>query len=391
MLRLLDRAPAAATPIRAKALCFAGTASLYSRRIEEGRRLLESGLAAFRELGDGGGVAKALGWLGHVHRDMGDYVGARACFEEGLRIARQIGDPLEIAGQLGLQGMMAVAEGDYRAARAHFEESVCFYDKIEERETGTWAVNNLGRTLTILGEAVKARPLLEECLAAGRRTGSRFLTAGGLLGLGRITFHLGDLPRARCCIHEALCLFREMAWDTNTMESLNLLAAIARVEEDPERARALYEESLTVERRAPGAKSPVHALVQRGDALIGLGDLCLEAGDAAIACSYYQATLQLETKVPNPVVVAGCLEGLAGVARAKGCPERAAKLLGAASGLREASGAVILPYRRAEHEHLLESVKADLGDAWFAAAWAEGQAMSPEEAVTVALQDHTDA
>jgi hypothetical protein len=81
------------------------------------------------------------------------------------------------------------------------------------------------------------------------------------------------------------------------------------------------------------------------------------------------------------------LEGLAAVAVAQAQSERAARLFGAAEGLREAMGAPLPSADRAEHDRSVTAAHTALGKAAFASAWAEGRAMPLEEAVRVALEE----
>ena len=79
--------------------------------------------------------------------------------------------------------------------------------------------------------------------------------------------------------------------------------------------------------------------------------------------------------------MAVCLEGLAGVAAAQGQPVGAARLFGAAAALRGAIGAPMEPARRAAYERHLAATRAQLTEEAFATAWAEGRALTPEQAV----------
>jgi hypothetical protein len=45
------------------------------------------------------------------------------------------------------------------------------------------------------------------------------------------------------------------------------------------------------------------------------------------------------------------------------------------------------PSQRAEYERQIAAARSRLGDSAFAAAWAEGQAMSLEEAVAYAVEE----
>jgi hypothetical protein len=75
------------------------------------------------------------------------------------------------------------------------------------------------------------------------------------------------------------------------------------------------------------------------------------------------------------------LEGFAHVAGAEGDAERAARLFGAAEALREALGAPLPPVERAHYDRSVAATRAALGEEAFAAAWAEGRALSLEQAI----------
>ena len=66
-------------------------------------------------------------------------------------------------------------------------------------------------------------------------------------------------------------------------------------------------------------------------------------------------------------------------------PDRAARLLGAVEALREAIGAPLPPAQRGEIDRVTAAMRDALGEETFAAAWAEGGAMTPDQAVAHAL------
>lgn len=79
------------------------------------------------------------------------------------------------------------------------------------------------------------------------------------------------------------------------------------------------------------------------------------------------------------------LEGFAGLAAAQARPQRALRLAGAAASLREAIGAPLSPTEHARLEHRLEAARQTLSEAVGTELWAEGRAMTLEQASTYAL------
>ncbi len=88
------------------------------------------------------------------------------------------------------------------------------------------------------------------------------------------------------------------------------------------------------------------------------------------------------------IVALGCLEGLASLAYHQGHLRRAATLLGAVEASHAALGRPrYSPASQIKHEERVASTRAGLGEATFATAWAEGRAMTLEQAIEYALAD----
>jgi hypothetical protein len=77
------------------------------------------------------------------------------------------------------------------------------------------------------------------------------------------------------------------------------------------------------------------------------------------------------------------LAGLGAVAARRDQPLRAARLFGAVDAICASSGLVLT--FQSEHEQRVDELRLALGEERFAAAWAEGRAMSAAEAAADAL------
>jgi hypothetical protein len=82
----------------------------------------------------------------------------------------------------------------------------------------------------------------------------------------------------------------------------------------------------------------------------------------------------------SPDLMAACLEIIGAIAAEQGYGDRAARLFGAANRLREELGTTLPPFERELNERALAAVHRQLGEAAYAAAWAEGRAMTIAEA-----------
>jgi tetratricopeptide (TPR) repeat protein len=154
---------------------------------------------------------------------------------------------------------------------------------------------------------------------------------------------------------------------------------VAEQQGDYERATALLEEGLALARQS-GGRYAIPGMQQ------SLGDVALRRGDCLRAAALYKESLILQRGVGDKPGITRCLEGLAAVACARRHYGEGTRILGAAEALRESTGFQPAPFEQADHDHLVVSVRAALGESAFAAAWAEGRAMTLEQAIEYALE-----
>ncbi|MBI1742494.1 tetratricopeptide repeat protein [Candidatus Acetothermia bacterium] len=167
-----------------------------------------------------------------------------------------------------------------------------------------------------------------------------------------------DYARARTCLDEALPIFREIGKNQDIANTLYNLGEVARRQTDYAQARTRYEEALAIGREIDHKR--------------------------------------------HRVVLAEGLEGIAKLAQTHGRMEQAARLFGAAEALREAISAPISPdaihrthqgWRktgRVDYDHVVALTKAALGEDTFTKAWAQGRAMTLEQAIDYALDTTKD-
>lgn len=143
---------------------------------------------------------------------------------------------------------------------------------------------------------------------------------------------------------------------------------------DDVRAATRYEEALALF-RGLGDRRGVAA------ALDNLGNVAQERAEPARAAALLGESLALFDEIGDPTGVANTLEALATTAGAWLDPARTARLFAAADALREAIETPVPMNKRVEHERDVADVRARLGEAGFAAAWAVGRALRWERAI----------
>jgi hypothetical protein len=127
-----------------------------------------------------------------------------------------------------------------------------------------------------------------------------------------------------------------------------------------------------------------------------LGDAARLEGDAAGALERYSESLEAAqaaarrpaNKIPgerHSAECAACLRGIAATLSRSGREEQATRLLGAAEALAEAVGATLPAAARAAYHDQIDALRRSLGEEPFAAAWAEGRALTLAQAIDAAL------
>jgi non-specific serine/threonine protein kinase len=153
---------------------------------------------------------------------------------------------------------------------------------------------------------------------------------------------------------------------------------VARYQGDYRQALDLEHEGLALARASGDQWGIAHALKNLSRAHLFLG----HHRQAKMDC---EASLALFRELGGTWGTHFCLEVLAALEGAANQPARAARLLGAADGLRERFGLALAPAERVEYLRIEATAVGGAGQEWFAAARAEGHAMPLSDSVAYAL------
>jgi non-specific serine/threonine protein kinase len=237
----------------------------------------------------------------------------------------------------------------YWLMRGRQSEGRLLMEQTLERDGGDLPARLRARALDALavcmygsGDDERLMAVSKESAAHSRRSGDAQGEARGLGMMGFAALQLGQLERAQRLLEEALKGFRkhEDAWTAARM--LNHLA-VAPLRRGEHRRAARY------------AKGTLALTGQTGDRLAAqtalqiLAQAALASGEHQEASRYFQASLAVASELADRVNAAYCMQGLAATAE----PDRAARLLGAAEGLLEATAIPL--YAWTDHEMHLES------------------------------------
>jgi DNA-binding CsgD family transcriptional regulator/tetratricopeptide (TPR) repeat protein len=260
---------------------------------------------------------------------------------------------------------------------ALIEEALALFREIGDREFVAWSFYTLAYLYSLGGEYVRARTLMEESLARHKELGNKRGIAFSLIHLAQINFvSQSDQATMPVLLDESLTLFTELDDKDGLALSGSLRGQIALSQGDTAQAHSLLEESLMLYRVMGSRQGIAQSLCQ-------LARAATIQGDDVTAYNLYEEGMAIAREMNLKRLIASCLEGLAEVGAIQGKFVWAAQLWGAAEVLREAVSVPIPFVDCANYEQAVTAVRSQLGEKVFAAAWAQGRTMTPEQAITM--------
>jgi hypothetical protein len=198
--------------------------------------------------------------------------------------------------------------------------------------------------------------------------------------LGGVAREQEDFGAARAWFSEGLALARQIGFTDMIAGILHAWAELDLLEGDDAAARLHWEEAVDVF-RASGNKRLLAC------ALHGQGYVAQHAGDVAGMVTNFGEALALFHELEMPGGIDICLAGFAAVAVKQVRPERAGRLFGGGvcAAARSGGGPRWLAHQM-EIERNIARARTQVHEATFAAAWAEGEAMSMEQAIAYAME-----
>jgi tetratricopeptide (TPR) repeat protein len=188
----------------------------------------------------------------------------------------------------------------------------------------------------------------------------------------------GDYPRARRALCEAADIFEQLGDRSGAAWSISQQGDIARAICDLPAARALYESALAAFRAAGDQWGTARSLTD-------LAHIDGEQGAHAAARAGYREALEIFAALGHRRGVARALEGYACLALAEGHASRSLKLAAAAAHLRRLISAPLHVADQSRLDRKLLPAWNSLSEFEGKQAWAEGSAMSLEEAMRYSL------
>ncbi len=361
---------------------------------------------------------KALIGMAMLATDQGAFEEASTACAQAVALASEHGKPRDLVAALNAQGRLARVQDRYADAVGPHEEALSIACEIGDRAGEAGALVGMASALSLTGDIERGSLFVEDALAVFRELGDKGGLAGALHGQALQALSRGEYGTAEKVGNEALSLFRALDDTGQTAESLWMLGIAAQKQGNYDRAAPLLEESVILRRDRgdergaaasqgtlglvalnqgdiPGARVQLTEALKtlqqhedrwgQGMTLTFLGHVELAAGDAPCAQTLFRDSIMHFRAIANHLYLSWCMEGLAGVAAARGEWERAARLCGARKGLSESLGSAVSSAYPAGYALMQRNVRKVLGEEGFAEASAAGERLSLEETLAEAL------
>ena len=313
-------------------------------------------------------LSQLLGWRAQAACLAGDLITARLAAEEGRDLAQAVGNRFGVRLCRTWLGYAQTLEGDLVAATAAFDELVSEAEAEQD-------VVVLVSSLVAQGRALAHRGQTKAALAAANAAIEASDTLGGVLaGLGHTVLATAALAEGDvAAAQEATDVFPRYLSAPYKAMTAELTAQIALARGDVTAACAWADDAVNVMRGC----HLMLALTTRVRVAIAQGERERAERDAHDA-------LEIATGSHAHLGLPDIFECLAELACEAGSCRQAARLFGAAHGIRTRMGVVRFKVWDAGYEAAMAAVRDALGDEDFDSAWAEGAALSTGEAIAYA-------
>jgi DNA-binding CsgD family transcriptional regulator len=316
-------------------------------------------------------LSQILGWQTYVAILAGDPIEARAAGEEGLALADATGDRFmsRFCRSWGIATTRSMA-GDLTGAIEQYREIMAEADADGDAIHAFLGRIGLGHGLAAVGETTAAHANAEAAVEIAPDL-SPFLEAYAYAPLAVAALAAGDLAAAEKA--------SDTAWQRMGIQlehataNVNPLAEIALARGDLTAARRWADDSVSMMTGWHLAR----ALATRARVAIAQGELERAERDV-------QQALTFAGDFDAHQVTPDALESSADLAAKVGNHRESARLFAAADALRQRMGSVRFKIWQRDYDASLAGLRNAMGEEDFESAWAEGAALSTEEAIAYA-------
>jgi non-specific serine/threonine protein kinase len=325
--------------LRAKAIYRAGGIEVIRGNLTGPLDLVKEALDTCTDIGDEEGMAWCFNLLGQATTfNRLDLDEGTANLTKSKELYRSLGDEWGVAWSIRYLGQIAELQEDIDRSIALHEEALQLFEDLGDVWNVAHSLFLLGSTLRDHGDYHKAKKVYLESYAKCELVEDNVMAAHALLGLGIVALEMEHYQEADKHLRDALDVLQRIGDETCASRSLGRLARVAQHD-----------------------------------------------GDYDQAAEFLRGSLLGFSKLDRKDEIVRCLARFAELAEIAGQKKRAARLLGAALASSAGSQTWLPPLLRDEFEGKVDALRETMGNEDFEGVYAEGAAMSFDEAIAYAL------
>ncbi len=377
MKEALPTLPANMVQLRAKALLTISILAPYAGQSAQRTTFCRESLHLFQELQDRRGIAETLHELGHAASGQGKYAEAQQLHAESLALWQEIRDQQGVANAKLALAQALHAQSTHHEAYTLGQESLQLFKDLNNRRGIAQVLSLLAFIAGYYQEHPKAIALAEESLHILKAEGQAWEVAAQLHYVAELALRQNNGERALACAEESLCISQRVGNREAMARAHHLLAQIQWRRQGNTVSRPLLEQSL--------------ALYEELDNQEGIALVLLNMAQEALQHKRYQTArtllercFQILAQQENKPALIENLAALAHLAAAEGRPDWTIHLMAASDALREAIGRPPRPLKDA-YRRIATLVATPPDEKSFARIWAEGRAMTPQQAFALGV------
>jgi tetratricopeptide (TPR) repeat protein len=285
-------------------------------------------------------LARAFFAQGMINLSKGYLPLSKQALHEAISISRAIGNKNILGYSLELLYTVSTFIDEPEAEDFAYEGLKIFTDEVDDNWGLGMAYQNMARIAISKGDQNEKREYIAKFNELRREAPVSIQAGMSLMGLGRSESEQGNYENAIPLFEDALDVFTQLRIKNFQIAVKSQLGHIARYTDDLARAKSIYRETI-----------------------IGWQD------------------------IGNRGAIAHELESFASIAITEEEPQRALKLCGAAESLRERSNSPMTDFEQVEYDQMVAHARSLLTEPVSNSLWAEGRAMTMEQAIKLALSN----
>ena len=338
--------------------------------------LLTESLTLARGIGDHACAARILGEIG-IYESLDENLDkARGFYEESLTEARLANDELAVGYAIFGLGYLAGEQSGYESARSLYEESLVIFRRTGELTGWHYCLINIGVTYSNQGAFKAAREYFEEALTLSQETRDRSVTSFCLNNLGDLALCIGDFDNALYLLKQCCKLVQDTPDDYTLGIAFFNLGEIARLQGKYDEAITYFNKSLANTKHD----------ARRANIYSRLADTERLRNHSTDAKQYLFTTLNFLKTLNDSRLWGETIATAAYFSIGQQKFKQAIILSGWVVDWRKLKRFVLPPVHQTEFDRYLYQAREGLSESEFIAAWSEGQSMSQEQVLALAME-----